>query len=385
MKKILLLGGYGNAGKAIATHLLQHVADIEVMIAGRDLTKAENVVEELTSKYTDRKVGALQVDISDAEQLAAAFRQCDFVVNAASAMEHTGQVVQALIRGKKSCLDTQLSLPKKLEILRKYTAQLAEAGVTYITDSGFHPGMPAALVRWGAMQLDELEVGNVYCALKVDWASIKYSPSTQLEMLSEFEHFDTTVYKDQSWSKLSMMAPRRYDFGEPFGEQSCTPMCLEELRELPTHLPNLKETGFYVTGFNTFVDYLILPIIMIGIKILPKRWARHLMKLFIWGTTFSKPPFGVQLEAVCRGYKNNEPHTLRLSLRHTDAYVLTAIPVVACIKQWLEGKITAPGLHFQANVVEPEQFLQDLQNMGIDIRKNGDSKKIKHVTVALSA
>jgi len=384
MKKILLLGGYGNAGRSIAAHLLRHIPSVALYIAGRSLQKAEDFAENLRLKYPNSTIRTVQVDLSNAEQLTAATRQCDFVINAASAMDHTELVVQTLIREKKSGLDTQLSLPKKLDILRKYQEQLATAGVIYITDGGFHPGVPAALVRWGAAHLDELEVGNVYCVLKVDWASIKYSPSTQREMLAEFEHFDTTVYKNNGWSKRSLMTPRHYDFGEPFGEQSCTPMCLEELRKLPEQFPSLRETGFYVTGFNTLVDYVILPIIMLGVKILPRRWAHHLMKLFIWGMTFSKPPFGVQIEAVCRGLKNGEPHTLRLSLRHKNAYALTAIPVVACLKQWLDGKITAPGLHFQANAVEPLQFMQDLQNMGVDMHKNGDSRKIKHVTTALS-
>ena len=306
MKKILLLGGYGNAGSAIAAYLLQYATDVEVIVAGRDLGKAEILVEALRTEFETNQVSALQVNIADATQLANAFRQCDFVVNAASAIDYTEQVIKTLIQEKKSCLDTQLSLPQKLDILKRYNDQLTKAGITYITDGGFHPGIPAALIRWGSTQLDELEVGNVYCAVKIDWANIKYSPSTQQEMLAEFEYFNTNVYKDQAWSKLSIMAPRNYNFGETFGEQACTPICLEELRELTKQLPKLKETGFYITGFNTLVDYLILPIIVVGLKVLPKRWARYLMKLFIWGTTFSKPPFGVQLEAVCRGYKNGE-------------------------------------------------------------------------------
>ena len=384
MKKILLLGGYGNAGRSIAAHLLRHIPGVALYIAGRDLRKAEDITKNLRLKYPNSTIKTVQVDLSNAEQLTAATRQCDFVINAASAMDHTELVVQSLIREKKHCLDTQLSLPDKIEVLKKYAPQLEAAGIIYITDGGFHPGIPAALVRWGAVQFDALEVGNVYCALKVDWASIEYSPSTIRELLAEFEHFNTAVYRNKSWAKPSLMTPRHYNFGAPFGEQPCTPMCLEELRALPEQFPSLRNTGFYVTGFNTLIDYVGLPFILVGIKILPTRWAHHLMQLFMWGASFSKPPFGVQIEAVCRGIKNDEPHTSRLSLRHKDAYALTAMAVVSCFKQWLEGRITSPGLHFQANAVEPRAFVQDLQAMGVDICRESSFQKIKHVPTTIS-
>ena len=59
------------------------------------------------------------------------------------------------------------------------------------------------------------------------------------------------------------------DFGGDFGKQYCAPMLLEEMRALPEMFPTLTETGFYVGSFNWFVDWVIMPIAMVAMKLSP--------------------------------------------------------------------------------------------------------------------
>jgi len=42
----------------------------------------------------------------------------------------------------------------------------------FIADGGFHPGLPAALVRYVAPHFDRLEKANVGSVINVDWASL---------------------------------------------------------------------------------------------------------------------------------------------------------------------------------------------------------------------
>jgi saccharopine dehydrogenase (NAD+, L-lysine-forming) len=58
---------------------------------------------------------------------------------------------------------------------------------------------------------------------------------------------------------------------------------------------------------------------------------------------------------------------LRITLSHEDGYLLTAVPVVACLLQYLKSTIRQPGLWFQANIVEPKEFLEDMKRMGIQV------------------
>ena len=45
---------------------------------------------------------------------------------------------------------------------------------------------------------------------------------------------------------------------------------------------------------------------------------------------------------------------------------MTAIPVVACVRQWLAGP-RRPGLWFQGQYLEPEALLRDMARLGVTI------------------
>jgi hypothetical protein len=53
---------------------------------------------------------------------------------------------------------------------------------------------------------------------------------------------------------------------------------------------------------------------------------------------------------------------IKLFVDHEDGYFLTAVPMVAYLLQYLDGRITTHGLHFQVHIVEPQGFLRDINN-----------------------
>ena len=159
------------------------------------------------------------------------------------------------------------------------------------------------------------------------------------------------------------------DFGRAFGKQYCVPMFLEEMRTLPELLPSLQETGFFVGGFNWFVDWLVLPLAAIGIKMSPRKAVKPMSRLMRWGlNAFSKPPYGTLLKVEAQGTSDGQAKAMDITLYHEDGYVFTAIPVVACLLQYLDGSIRKPGLWTQANIVEPDRLIRDMERMGIEVR-----------------
>jgi saccharopine dehydrogenase (NAD+, L-lysine-forming) len=73
------------------------------------------------------------------------------------------------------------------------------------------------------------------------------------------------------------------------------------------------------------------------------------------------------LKVEARGQHVGEPKSINLTVFHPDGYMFTAIPVVACLLQYLDGSIRKPGLWFQANVVDPDRLMADMENMGVEI------------------
>jgi saccharopine dehydrogenase (NAD+, L-lysine-forming) len=168
---------------------------------------------------------------------------------------------------------------------------------------------------------------------------------------------------------MSMMRPLSMSFGPPFGRRACIAMTLAEMDALPEMIPSLRETGFFVGGFNWVSDWFVSPLVMVGLKLAPRRLLGPLARLQFWSMgRFARPPFGTVLQLEASGQVDGKPCEMTLRLSHDDGYSLTAIPVVACVRQWLAGP-PRPGLWFQAHFVEPEALLRDMARMGVRMER----------------
>ncbi|MFZ2900893.1 MAG: saccharopine dehydrogenase NADP-binding domain-containing protein [Saprospiraceae bacterium] len=369
MPRILLIGGYGNAGRCLAKYLLEFTSDTIVVLAGRQPEQAKKWASTFSASFPGR-AEALRLDLADPNSIDTALQGTDFVLNAAGAIPYTRNLCEGLLKWKKNALDLQLATLEKMEALNAYASRFEKAGITYITDGGFHPGVPSAMLRFATRHLDILEKGNVYSAMRVNWANLAFSPDTVSELVGEFRSNRLAIFQGGAWKEQSVMKTFNYDFGLPFGKQYCAPMFLPELEDLAKQMPSLRETGFFVTGFNPVADYLILPLITLGVRTLPRSADRLLARLLRWGLRFGKPPFGIELVAECSGLKDGKPAGFQLRMSHDDGYVITAVPVVACLMQVFDGAITQPGLHRQAMVVEPARFFEDIRKMGVLIHSS---------------
>jgi len=371
-RDILILGGYGNTGLPIAELLLQET-DCRVVLAGRSRDKAEAAGLRLNDRFAGERVRAAVVDAADRNSLRRAMSGVDLVVVASSTSQYVEQVATAALDAGIDYCDVQYSTAI-LAVLQGMAERIEAEGRCFVTEGGFHPGLPAALVRYIAPRFDQLESARVGSVIKIDWEDLEFSPATMEEMVTEFIDFEMLEYEEGEWRKASwwsMWKPMTMDFGQPFDRQYCAPMFLEEMRSLPEHYPTLRETGFFVGGFNWFVDWIVMPVGLALLKLSPGRMAQPVGRLMAWGLKhFSKPPYGTLLKLEAEGIRAGERQRIDLVLSHPDGYLFTAIPMVACLLQILDESARRPGLWLQAHIVEPERMMADMERLGIGVQRS---------------
>ena len=352
----------------MAKYLLMENSSVQIVIAGRNTQKAAATCEKLKTETNTDRVSHSHLDASDLNSLRENFQKVDFVVVASPTIIYTRNVAETALEVGIDYLDVQLSTRHKLDILDELEPKMKEKGRIFITDGGFHPGIVSTIIRYAAMQMDEIHNADVYSSIKLDWASYNFSDASSIELVEELKDMNPTALVDGKWVKIGFSKPRKFDFGGAVGVENCVPMFLTELRQLPEFFPALKNTGFFVGGFNPVTYYFVMPLAMIAISMFPKSAGKPMGKLFEWSVKkYSKPPFLTQIILKAEGIRGGVPASARVKIFHEDGYVLTAVPTVACLLQYLDGKITQPGLHYHANVMEPVRAFADMKRMGIGI------------------
>jgi len=367
-KTFLILGGYGTAGKLIAELLLQET-DVQLIIAGRSLEKAQATANRLNQKFDGNRALAQHLDAADADGLKNAFSKIDFVVVSSSTLTYAENVTRAAMAAGIDYLDTQPSGLGKTEILESMRNDIKQAGRCFITEGGIIPGVPAALVQYAASYFDRLEIAQVCYISQYDWKSLSPSPVMWTELCQVFSNLQPLVFKDGVWKKGMI---KKFDFGPVFGEQTCGPVFMGEMKELANTISSLKEMGlFHGKSTNWFIRSIFMPLNSVLLGITPKT-AKPLGKLFIWGLrTFNKPPYHAIMMLKAKGWKDDKYLSLQVRISKEDGFFLTASSVVACLLQYLDGGI-APGLWYQANVLEPKRMMSDFERLGVKVEVQYD-------------
>jgi saccharopine dehydrogenase (NAD+, L-lysine-forming) len=366
MTKILILGGYGYTGRLLAKHLLQETS-AHIILAGRNLEKAQTLADQLNSEFAGNRAAPLRLDAADADSLRLALHGVDLLLVAApltSAPFET--VIRTALDSGVDYLDVQLGA-KKFAFLLSLADEIKQRKLCFITEAGFHPGLPSALVRHAAAQFDSIESAVIAGYLNMGDSKLPFTDSVD-ELMELFTDYQAQVYKNGAWTKKGSFAIRKIDFGRDIGRRNCYSMFFEELRLLPEMYPSLKEVGFYISETNWLLDWVINIVVMAGIKLFPKRGIRPLGKLIWWAmTTLPKPPHRIELLVRASGLKNGTQTQVCTSVSHPDGYELTAIPVVAFLIQYLSGSAKRPGLWMMGHLAEPERQIKDMEKMGVKV------------------
>lgn len=361
---VAILGGAGNTGRRVA-RLLARTGFYDLRLMGRTKASVDDAAARIAAETGATLIG-VEADSSDQDGLRAALAGVDLVVSATSATPAAPVVVNAALHLGIDYYDIHLSSAGKWRALRDIEPEIFRRGLQFVSDGGFHPGLPGVMVR-RLSEIVELTHAPVYGSFNVDWSRLSFGPGAADDFVRELREMDPSAFRDGRWVR-SWRNYREFDFGSPQGRQQTIAMGIEELRSLPDRLPRLRDVGFYISGFGPAIDYVALPMAMLASRLPPlrrgaaaaffaalKRWTRHDQ----WTVL------------VCdgRGTLDGTSLIARLRISHEDPYELTAIAATSCILGMTCGE-RRPGLFPQALYVEPGPFLENLRGMGVGIAES---------------
>ncbi len=365
MKKditILVLGGYGGTGKMFCRYLLKET-NVNVIVAGRRLEKAEELADKLKKQFSPDRISARYADASDVESLRKAFHDIDFVLVAATTTKWAKQIVETALEASIDYLDIYFQ-QDVYPVLETMNQRIKQAGRCFITQAGFHPGLPAVYIRKGARYFDRYDKAIIAFVMN---ARIEESESV-LEIVDLIADYQPKFYQNGKWKIGTYKDAIKIDYGEKFGVRSSMPLDMVEIKPLP-EMFSLRETGVFTTGFNWFIDYLLFPFMMLSQKI-KKGSLRHFWaKLLIFGINkFSSDEEGVVFLLQAEGEKDGQHQKIEIISEHDSVYDFTIIPVIACLKQYLDGSIRKAGLWMMGHLVDPDRLFSDMESLGIRIQ-----------------
>ena len=366
---ILILGGTGETGRRVARHLRDRTS-ARLIVAARHGDQAQVLADTLNGQGGEGRVRAMAVDATDAKALRRALAHVDLIVNTTALFDHAEVLAGVTLDAGADWLDVQFS-PKQASVLEAMADRIRAAGRCFVTQGGFHPGLPAAMVRLAANRLDAVRTAWVAGVVRPQHGFLYTSGIG--ELIELFVDYRAHLYRDGAWQEVTGSGEgdcRTVEFDFGFGPLRCWPMDFDEMRALPEMIPGLACTGFHIAGFNAVADFVVAPLIMVILKVIPRASPRALGRLLCWSTrAFGRPPYGTALQIDVEGTRDDQGVAMRLSLFHDDEYELTAIPVVAMIEQLLDGAVRRPGLHRMGHLLDPERAMAAMETMGVQVRQ----------------
>ncbi len=361
-EKVLVLGGYGGVGKSLCHNLLRYT-DCQLGIGGRNAAQAKELIIRLQNEFPGARVDYIPLDAKKRDSLIEPFKWADLVIVAATVPDLMENIAHAAVNGKTHLIDI-LVRGDVAGILRKYNGEFLDNQRFCITQAGFHPGIIAPLIRLPKTYFDSYEEANVGLAMDAVFGK----PQSTYEIIHEVVEGNPKTFENGVWQKATYRDSKSFQF-DSFGRKMCFPMKMQEVYGLEKEL-GLGRIGVYASGFSSFIDNFVFPLAVFLGK-LSKKISQQLCGWLLFksanNTVGDEAKAEIKLQA--KGKVKGRPENYEVSVFAKNSFDLTALCVVACLKQ----VFNTPGLHgvhLMGNVVDEQRLFKDLTDFGIEIGHN---------------
>ena len=241
ISRILVLGGYGNFGKRIVKSL-SVINGVTILIAGRSITKAEELRHDLSSKNENVRLEAIVFDIYSPELLA------DLKSLSPDLVIHTGGPFQGQsYRVPKACIaigSHYIDLADDRRFVCDIISldqQARESNVLVVSGASSVPGLSSTVIDSFVAEFSSLD--------EIDFA---IAPGNQAErgeatvrsILSYTGHRFQVFHKNAWVGQYGWMSPRRQCFGDVIGKRWLANIDIPDLELFPKRYKPVNTVHF---------------------------------------------------------------------------------------------------------------------------------------------
>jgi len=343
MKRVLVIGATGRVGGAVASSLLKHAADVEVLVAGR-----RRAVGEAFAQSLGPRARFVPVDLDDRASMLSAMRGADLVINTAGPFQMAEpRVLDASIEAGVHYADVcdDIGFSKRAKQLH---ARALEKGVAAITTGGVFPGLSNVMAGEmiergsGAKQVDFR-----YHVAGTGGAGPTVMSTTFLicsEPAIEFVNGKAVPRRAFSGRKMG-------EFLAPLGQKACYFFELPEATSIfeTYQVPNVA------ARFGTSPDFWNLATSATAL-LAPRGFLRDTAK--VAGYVKLITPMLKKIDEIVGAdlamqitVVGNDGKTRSMNYRHPDTVIATGLGVAMQALEILEGRVR-PGVWWPGQAIE---------------------------------
>ena len=378
--RIVVLGGAGKMGAISVEDLVVNPRVDEVILADRDMAGAAAIAEYLDSP----KLTIVESDLNDHEALVALLEPADACVNATVYYTNM-KVMEACLGAGTHYVDMGglfHGTLKQLELTDRY----AEAGISAVLGMGSAPGAPNILTRYAADRLDTIDAIKIYDGVKPPPAGtmkFTYAAPTIIDELTQ----QPMVFRGGEFIACEPLTEfEDYPFSGSMGHLPMHLSLHSEVATLPVSFADkgVRECFFKINYWG--MDQGIVekvrvlaefgfdepdPISVGGVEVSPRDVTIEMMSDFVPSafdmlvTPANEPgDWAKEIVSDVTGTVDGEPIRYRMSVLTLKGALPTGtLPARAAA--WMAAGKVAPGVHPPELAFDPEPFLRELEERGI--------------------
>lgn len=375
MKRVLIIGGYGNFGSFISRRLVQD-DQLQLIIGGRNQSKAKMLADDLAGCVASiaNPPEAVQIDIHHQLAKTLAAIRPDIVIHTSGPFQSQGyDVAQACI----ACGAHYIDLADGREFvagIETLNQQALQAGVTIISGASSVPCLTSALLdsyQHEFSELDSLDYG-ITTAQK----TTRGLATTAAILGYTGKAFSTLINGRQEdvygWQSLHS---RRY---ANLGRRWLGNCNVPDLELFPKRYPQLKIIRFYAGLELPFVHMTLWALSwLVRIKLVKslEPTAPLLLKLSFLFDRLGTSSSGFHMELAGKDHAGASKKLLfELTALSGDGPYIPCMPAILLTQKLARGEVTEQGALPCVGLITKEEYLSALGELDIHWNETWDSK-----------